>query len=109
MDYMRFTVEPWAKQWLEEQRSKGERCLEIKVSNGNHYVYRSTSRYDRETKKAKKVSEYLGSLDEKDGFVPKERDARKRARIVTVQETGMVRVLDECAGEMLDYLEAYFP
>ena len=109
MDYMGFTVEPWAKRWLEEQRSKGEKCLEIKVSNGNHYVYRSTSRYDRETKKARKVSEYLGSLDEKEGFVPKERDARKRTRIVSIQETGVVRVLDECAGEMFDYLKAYFP
>jgi hypothetical protein len=109
MDYMGFTVEPWAKQWLEEQRSKGERCLEIKVSNGNHYVYRSTSRYDKETKKAKKVSEYLGSLDEKAGFIPKEKDARKRARIVTIRETGVIRLLDQCAGEMLGYLEAYFP
>lgn len=109
MDYMGFTVEPWARKWLEEQRIKGEKCLEIKVSNGNHYVYRSTSRYDKATKKPKKVSEYLGSLDPTNGFVPKEKDARKRIKIISIQETGVVRMLDRCAGELFDYLKGCFP
>jgi len=106
---MGFTVEPWAKEWLEEQRRNGAKCLEIKVSNGNHYVYRSTSRYDKESKGAKKVSEYLGSLDRDNGFVPKEKDAKKRTRITTVRETGTVRLLDRCAGDLFDILKNCFP
>jgi len=106
---MGFTVEPWAKEWLEEQRREGKKCLEIKVSNGNHYVYRSTSRYDPETKGAKKVSEYLGSLSENEGFIPKEKDARKRARAVSIRETGTVRVLDKCGGDLFVILKESFP
>jgi len=106
---MGFTVEPWAKDWLEEQRRKGTKCLEIKVSNGNHYVYRSTSRYDSETKRAKKVSEYLGSLDKEQGLIPKEKDARKRPKTVSIKETGTVRILDKCGGDLFDILKANFP
>jgi len=109
MDYMGFTAEPWAKEWLKEQRLKGTKCLEIKVSNGNHYVYRSTSRYDPDTKGAKKVSEYLGSLDQENGFTPKEKDARKREHAVSILETGTVRLLDACAGDLFNVLERRFP
>lgn len=106
---MGFTVEPWAKSWLEEERRKGKKCLEVKVSNGNHYVYRSTSRYDPDAKGAKKVSEYLGSLDPEKGFVSKEKDARRRERTVSVLETGTVRLLDACAGDLLPILMRRFP
>ncbi|MCL2608097.1 MAG: transposase [Methanomassiliicoccaceae archaeon] len=106
---MGFTVEPWAKEWLKEQRKEGTKCLEIKVSNGNHYVYRSTSKYDPDTKGPKKVSEYLGSLDPEKGFVPKEKDARRRERTVSIRETGTVRLLDACAGELIHSLKRRFP
>ena len=106
---MGFTVEPWAREWLENERKKGVRCLEIKVSNGNHYVYRSTSRYDPEKKGAKKVSEYLGSLDEETGFTPKEKDARKRTVVTSILETGTVRALDKAAGDLFDILRDSFP
>ncbi|MCL2712947.1 MAG: transposase [Methanomassiliicoccaceae archaeon] len=106
---MGFTVEPWAREWLEEQRRNGVKCYEVKVSNGNHYVYYSTSRYDPETKSARKVSEYLGSLDPEKGFVPKEKDARRRERTVSIRETGTVRLLDLCAGGLLNSLKRRFP
>jgi hypothetical protein len=102
-------VEPWAREWLEKERRNGVKCLEIKVSNGNHYVYRSTSRYDPDTKGSKKVSEYLGSLDPVKGFAPKEKDARKRERTVSVLETGTMRLLDTCAGPVFQSLKRRFP
>ena len=64
-------MEPWAKDWLEEQHKAGEKCLEIKVRDNCHYVYHSTSRYDKEIKKGRKVSVYLGRLDKVHGFIPK--------------------------------------
>ena len=44
-------MDEWAKQWLKNRREAGESCLEIKYLNGKHYVYRSTSVYDKATKK----------------------------------------------------------
>lgn len=83
--------------------------MEVKVSNGNHYVYRSTSRYDPDTKGPKKVSEYIGVLDREKGFTEKTKDARKRERIATIKETGPVRLLDRCSGDLLSILKDRFP
>ncbi|MDI9395058.1 MAG: hypothetical protein QM426_06445 [Euryarchaeota archaeon] len=56
-------METWARDWLEDKRKAGEKCLEIKVRGDCHYVYRSTSRYDKKIKKGRKVSVYLARLD----------------------------------------------
>jgi hypothetical protein len=66
-------MEEWARQWVQEQREKGETCLEVKVINGNTYVYRSTSKYDKETKGPKKVTTYLGRLTKNMGLYQRER------------------------------------
>jgi len=47
-------MEDWVKQWLDEQRRKGIKCLEVKYIQNKPYVYRSTSRYDKTTKKPKR-------------------------------------------------------
>ena len=106
---MKYTPQPWAKEWLAEQRANGERCLEVKVSNGNHYVYRSTSRYDPDVRGPRKVSEYIGSLDIEKGFVAKTKDARRRAHTVSIKETGTMRLLDACCGDLLGILRRRFP
>jgi hypothetical protein len=62
-------MEPWAREWLEEQRKQGTKCLEIKVSGKNHYVYYSTTHWDKSLKKPVKTSEYLGKLDPMKGFI----------------------------------------
>ncbi len=109
MDYMNFTVEQWAKEWLKEQRDKGEKCLEVKVSNNKHYVYRSTSKYDRATGKPKKVSEYLGTLDEKEGFIPKKKNNSPSIKIKTIKETGPLRLLDSMGDDIAESLKHRFP
>lgn len=109
VDYMGYTPEPWAKEWLAEQRANGTKCLEVKVSNGNHYVYRSTSRYDPDTKGAKKKSEYIGVLDPEKGFIEKTKDARKKDHVISIKETGPLRLLDACCGDLFNILERRFP
>ena len=106
---MKYTPEPWAKEWLDKKRKNGEKCLEVKVSNGNHYVYRSTSKYDPDTKGPKKVSEYMGVLDPERGFTEKAKDNRKQERAVSIRETGTMRLLEACSGDLFSILKNRFP
>ncbi len=114
MEYMsEFTIADWAKEWLEEERRKGAKCLEVKVSNGNHYVYSSTTEYDQSKKGARKKSTYVGTLKLLKGevvFSPKKKNNRHREPgLRTIRETGPMRLLDKCAGEIPTYLERRFP
>ena len=62
-------MEQWAREWLKEQRDKGVKCLEVKMQGENHYVYHSTSYWDKELKKPRKTSKYLGKLDPDKGLI----------------------------------------
>jgi len=55
--------------------------IELKLIKNNYYVYRATSEWDKERKKARKITEYVGSIDH-DGIFTKK---RTRSRI---QESG---------------------
>jgi len=106
---MGYVPEPWARKWLEEQRGKGERGLEVKVlSGGNHYLYRSTTVWNKDSKKREKRSAYLGTLTERDGFVPAER-AERKARVRTIKECGGPRLIAKLSEPILGPLRAAFP
>ena len=62
-------MEHWAKEWLEDQRNKGVKCLEIKQRGTKHYVYHSTTHWDKSQKKAIKTSNYIGRLDPVYGLI----------------------------------------
>jgi len=62
-------MEQWAREWLKEQRDQGVKCLEVKTQGKNHYVYRSTTYWDKELKKPRKTSKYLGKLDPDKGLI----------------------------------------
>ena len=64
-------MEHWVKDWLEEQHKAGEKCLEIKVRDNCHYVYHSTSRYDKEIKKGRKYQSTLADLTKYMDLYPK--------------------------------------
>ena len=68
-------MEQWAKDWLEGQRNKGVKCLEIKQRGEKHYVYHSTTHWDREQRKAIKSSKYLGRLDYEKGLIERDKKA----------------------------------
>jgi hypothetical protein len=40
-------MEQWARDWLEGERAKGVKRLEIKVKGRNHYLYESTTHWDK--------------------------------------------------------------
>ena len=101
----------WIKEWLEEQRRAGKKCLEIKMIQNKPYVYHSTSRYDPETKKAKKVSKYLGRLDQKYGLIRKEDRIPEKRTInpISIHEYGNAAIIEEEFKEILPVLKDAFP
>ncbi len=62
-------MEQWAKEWLKEQRDQGVKCLGVKVQGKSHYVYHSTTYWDKELKKPRKTSKYPGKLDHGEGLI----------------------------------------
>ena len=72
-------MEQWANNWLKDQRRQGTKCLEVKVIGKNHYVYYSTTFWDKELKKPIKTSKYLGKLDRNEGLI----ESRKRKKLVS--------------------------
>jgi len=62
-------MEQWAREWLEGERAKGAKRLEIKNRGSKHYVYESTTHWDSVLKKRVKTSKYKGKLDPEKGFI----------------------------------------
>ena len=62
-------MEQWAKDWLEGQRKQGIRGYEIKQSGKRYYVHKSTTVWNKETKKRDKSSPYIGKLDKYKGLI----------------------------------------
>ena len=103
-------MEPWAKEWLEEQRRQGTKCLEIKVSGKNHYVYYSTTHWDKDLKKPVKTSEYLGKLDPVKGFIKSGgRNGARSIEVRSVREYGNAILLQESMEDLKPLLQEAFP
>lgn len=107
-------MEQWAKDWLEAQRNKGVKCLEIKQRGEKHYVYHSTTHWDREQRKAIKTSKYLGRLDREEGFVESNNEATQSKNAIipevrSVTEYGNSILLHESMKEIKPLLMEGFP
>ena len=103
-------MEQWANNWLKEQRRQGTKCLEVKVIGNNHYVYHSTTFWDKELKKPIKTSKYLGKLDRNEGLI----ESRKRKKLVSsdirnVTEYGNSMILHESMQPLKPLLIEAFP
>jgi hypothetical protein len=107
-------MEQWAKDWLETQRNKGVKCLEIKQRGEKYYVYHSTTYWDREQRKAIKTSKYLGRLDREEGFIESNKDAAQSNKatipeVRSVTEYGNSVLLHESMKEIKPLLMEGFP
>lgn len=102
-------MEGWVHAWLEERRSQGETCLEIKFQN-KPYVYQSTGVYDKTTKSPRKVSTYLGWLTREAGHIPKGTRAQRRPLPPrSIREYGNAALLAEEFQDLLPILLDAFP
>jgi hypothetical protein len=107
-------MDQWAKDWLENQRNKGVKCLEIKQRGEKHYVYRSTTYWDREQRKAIKTSKYLGRLDRKEGFIESNKETVQSQKatipeVKSVTEYGNSILLQESMKDIKPLLMKGFP
>lgn len=102
-------MEGWIKSWLDTQRARGERCLEVKKAGNNYYVYRSTTRYNRETKKRDKVSSYLGILDREKGVIKPKKGRVSSSNLRGVYEYGNSMVLHKMMEGLRSVLAEAFP
>ena len=95
-------MEDWVRKIVEEERRKRNIPLEAKPLNGNYYLYHSTSRYDRTTRKAVKVSEYIGRIT-RAGVSERSKEIR------SVYEYGNSALVYSLSGDMIARLQKYFP
>jgi hypothetical protein len=100
-------MDDWVKNWVDEQRELGEKCIEIKRRNNGYYVYRSTTFWDKVSKKRRKKSSYIGVLDREKGLVTGKRDF-DNLREVTVREYGNSLLLDWALQDLVVPLEDAF-
>lgn len=95
-------MEDWVKKIVEDERKRRNVPLEAKLLNGNYYLYRSTSRYDRSTGKAVKVSDYIGRIT-KEGIIEKDRVIR------SIYEYGNSALIYSLSADIIARLQKYFP
>jgi len=108
-------MEEWVRDWLEEQRRKGEKCLEVKKIGNNYYVYRSTTYWDKKEKKRRKKSEYVGKLT-REGLIEKKKkvvEAEEAAvkeeekKKVTVKQYGNALLLHSVMKDLIPLLKVF--
>ena len=97
-------MQSWVKSLFTKERKKRKQPLEVKLLNGNYYLYRSTSRWDSKEKKPKKVTEYLGRMTEK-GVIEKNTFQSQRS----VFEYGNSQLLLQLAESIKKPLANAFP
>ncbi|MBI5036194.1 transposase, partial [Candidatus Micrarchaeota archaeon] len=95
----------WVLKALKKERKKRRLPLEAKKIGNNYYLYKSTSKWDKQNKKTKKVSLYLGKMSEK-GVTERVRGTR---RLRTIYEYGNARLALEVSASMLPSLKRFFP
>ena len=95
-------MEEWVSTILEQERKRRNIPLEVKKLNGNYYLYHSTSKYDRETHSPRKVTEYIGRINES-GVV----EARHSSR--SVYEYGNSQLVYSLSSDIIRLLRKHFP
>ena len=102
-------MEEWAKSWLIEQRRQGKKGIEVKEISGNYYVYHSTTYWDKELKKRRKVSEYIGKLDRVKGLVEGIKRSITATNLRGIKEYGNAVLFDHLLSDMRLHLADAFP
>jgi len=75
---------------FERVRKSEEGCIELKKIKGGYYVYRATSEWDKENKKVKKITIYLGSITPEGTYIPKKQRVQESKRDVFEYANGVL-------------------
>ena len=94
------TLDDWVREVLKRERDNRGIPIEAKKIGNNYYAYRSTTVWDKNEKKRKKVSTYLGRITEK-GI--DEGNSR------SIFEYGNAKLVWDILGEIMPCLKRLFP
>jgi transposase len=94
--------------WVNEQRRKGAKGLEVKYLNSNYYVYRSTSYWDRNLRKVRKKSTYIGRLDRERGLIQSSQKYRSNVYPKSVKTYGDAMLLNIALKDLIPLLKENF-
>lgn len=96
-------MEKWILEILRQERKTRKIPLEAKLLNKNYYLYKSTTVWNKEKGKIKKVSEYIGRITPK-GVIEKSQSKNIRS----IYEYGNSYFLHELSKDFLDHLKNSF-
>ncbi len=102
--------------WATKFKTKG---TELRLLNGRYYLYRITSKWDKEKKKTRKITlEMIGRITEEQGLIPKGQQTRKPKKIentsiisanMTTKEYGVSHFLTTISDDIIKNLQSVFP
>ncbi len=101
-------MDEWAKSWLTEQRKMGIKGLEIKYISNHHYVYHSTTHWDKQLKKRIKDSDYIGKLDRTKGLIEGVKRSITSKNLRGIKEYGNAMLFDRILTDMRSCLADAF-
>lgn len=90
--------------WVKKQKRPG---TNITCSKGKYYLYEVSSVWDKEKKRARKITvKYLGRITD-EGLLPPKRDTKKQTNI-TVKEYGAINTLMEIGDDIYTKLKEIY-
>ncbi len=102
-------MEQWIRNWLEDQRKQGTRGYEIKKSFQSYYVYKSTTVWNKESKKREKKSTYIGKLDKESGLIiESSRKIITQCRVEKIKQYGNAALLNIAMKDIQEPLKEVF-
>lgn len=105
--------EPVHPSWTTQCRKPG---TELRLINGNYYLYAVSSKYDAVLKRAKKITgKLLGKITEQDGFILSSKDKLRQLAEqpiildnLTTKEYGTQQLVTQLAAKQIEALEKVF-
>jgi len=83
-------VPPKVLSTFERIKRSEEGCIELRKIKGRFYVYRATSEWDKQNKRVRKITTYLGSITPEGYYIPKKQRVQESKREVFEYANGML-------------------
>lgn len=98
-------MEEWVRNIFEQEKEKRKKPLEVKKLGNNYYLYISTTVWDKEERKRKKLSRYIGRITSS-GLIE---GRTEKYNVRTIFEYGNAKLLFDIAEEIISPLRKVFP
>ena len=100
--------------WVLKYKKKG---VELRKIRGRYYVYEVSSKWNKKLKRSQKITgNYLGTITQVNGFVPKQtqqvkvnRQIKKKKLALSVKEWGISNFIQENLSRYIELLQKHFP